>query len=332
MNDRELESLGLAGLVLAEADVLAWPPAQVGEAKGLREAITLAALALGSATAPIAHPALDHADLAAGVFTVEPRILEFSSQAPVEVRTIGSPEGLVRQDHPTVAVVDTRHSGPFVVSTARGTVLLVPGTRGLEIREVVQPLAVAPLAEISAPLADWLKTCSDPWLKQQLAPLVEAGDGWSTGVAAGMLARLLEPSRPRIEALRRGVVDPELAAPRRWVRALPAEALHTLERLALAEIDILHADLEQLEGAVDGDAPGWPVDWIAACRSRDDLEGVALLLREAGRGEGVERALGRVDRTGRRLHAGIPLRRIPRDERLTRAAQRDAEAWWGAPA
>ncbi|MCL4821789.1 MAG: hypothetical protein KJ067_21865 [Vicinamibacteria bacterium] len=327
IDERLLAELGIADARLVDAEPLAWPESDVGAASGLGAAVTLAMLAAGARTAPVAHPGLAEAGLTAAYAIDAPRLIELASEGPITVRA--SPDGadavLQSPEHPNVAWLDLFRSGPVAVTTSRLTLLVVPGEKGLLLREVVPPDA-----PLEAPLADWLASCSDPWLVEQLRPL--ARDGWSAAVAAGMLARLVEPrhlGHERLTALVAGRVDPELARPRQWARSLSPAAVATLERRAVERAQSLLSPLVALEPRIDDDAPDWPAEWVALCRSRDDLEGVTILLHEAGRGERLEAALAPVDDLGRRVAAGVPLRRVPRDERLRRAALNDPDAWWG---
>lgn len=337
LDPQVLDELGLGGAALAAAGSTEWPASDVDSAKGVGAALalTLATLPAGEPMAPLLLPALERLGISVSSAPAEPRILEFTSDGPLVVRSPRADAGAVLQlpEHPNAVSLDLRASGPFTLTSAGRTVLLVPGEEALEIHEVVEPVALAPLEPFAAPVMDWLQSCSDPWLAQQVRPLAEAGDTWSTSVAAGMLARLLErsgSSRDRVAALLAGQVDPELARPRLWARSLLPRQIETIERLALSEVDLLFADLELAEQVVDESEPGWPEAWVRLCHSRDDLEGIALLLREAGHSSRVDIALDNLDREGRRVHAGLHLQRLPDDERMTRAALRDPFAWWGA--
>lgn len=329
IDEKLLAELGLANAQLVDAEPLAWPESDFGAASGLSAAVTLAMLAAGARTAPVAHPGLAQAGLTAAYSIDAPRLLELASDGAIQVRASPAAADAVLQspEHPHLAWLDLTRSGPVAITTSRLTVLVVPGERGLLVREVLPPDA-----PVVAPLAEWLASCSDPWLVEQVQPLASDGDDWSTGVAAGMLARLVEPAhlgRDRMAALVAGRVDPELARPRQWARSLSPAAAATLERHAVVRAQALLSPLVAVEPRIDEDAPRWPAEWVALCRSRDDLEGVTILLHEAGRGERLEAALAPVDDLGRRVAAGVPLRRVPRDERLRRAALNDPDAWWG---
>lgn len=323
IDDIPLDELGLAGAQFDLAEPLAWPESDVGAASGVGAALTLAALAAGAPTAPLAHPALARAGLTAAYALDDRRLIELASDEPIVVRatTRAAADALLRSpEHPQVAYLDLARCGPVRVSTSRRTLLLVPGEQVLELREVR-----AAAAPITAPLAKWLAACSDAWVASQVQPLANAGDDWSVGVAAGLFARLVEPaalSAERRAALLAGHVDPELAAPRQWARALSRAAATTLEQQAVDRAESLVPALARLEAGDRG-------DWVAICHSRDDLEGVALLLHEAGSGERLAPALERLDRAGRSARAGVPLAQVPRDERLRRAGLRDPDAWWG---
>jgi hypothetical protein len=70
--------------------------------------------------------------------------------------------------------------------------------------------------------------------------------------------------------------------------------------------------------------------WRALCHERDDLEGVRVLLREAGAGGQLEEALRETDASGRAVRFSWPREVDVDDERLRRAALSNPGAWWGS--
>jgi hypothetical protein len=249
--------------------------------------------------------------------------------------------------YPVVASLVLKRSGPSPCLWDRS-----------EVYPLVASLALEPLAPIPAPEFEmWLADCRDSWLAGELEALVSAGDDWSLAVASGAFVRLMEPAAvgqglvvrrldpggwppstrapsataasQRVEALLRGEVDETLARPRRWIRGLTPEQIRTVEQLALAEADRLMEALDEVVEATESATTDWSSEWVALCQSREDLEGVRVLLTEVGRHEALGRALATLDREGRRTSLGIPLARVPADEKLSRAHRIDPDAWWG---
>lgn len=345
--DRDtLARLGLVAdeVVLGEAERLDWPSEPVGEAKGLAAAISLGALLLGQGpdTLPAPSGALEKVGVTLRTAAGSPHVVKLASPATdvaLVVRlTEDDPEAMARPEgHGDVVAIDTRRSGPFLLAVAGHQVLCVPDPHGLIVRHVVRPLAIAPLTAITAPVLDWLAASRDEWLTGHARQLVEADDSWSRCVAAGLCARLVEPASPadarlRVEAMLRGEVDATLAQPRVWVRSLQAPALDTMEQLALAQVDRLTVWLDRAEAAAEREDEDWVDEWLGLCKAREELEGVAVLLAEAGRAERLRAALDRLDGAARVTRLGLAHADLPRDPLLVRAWDRDADAWWAQAA
>jgi hypothetical protein len=148
-----------------------------------------------------------------------------------------------------------------------------------------------------------------------------------------MYARLLEvgPARARevVERALAGRPDPEVARARVWARSLTQEQISALEELAVAEIDWLHTLLQRIEAEPGPAKDGWRDTALVLCHARDDVEGVRLLLREAGAGKRLETALAALDEPARALVESLAATEPLDDERLRRVAAADHSAWWG---
>ncbi len=323
-----LAELGLSGLELGEVEVVDLPEGLVGQAMGIP---TLAELRT-RVMAPMALAVLTAVGIQGHVSPEGSRVVKFLSPSPGEpliVRALArsGAGGVIPSDDADVVWVDLRAAEAFLLEGGgRRVVCLVEGDR-LLVREVAPAVALEPLAAIPVP-EGWLGMSSDAWVNEQVAERLAVGDSWSVGVAAGMQARLVQPARPVAPG---GVLEASITRPRAWARALPAAEASTLERLALAEVDRLNGLLDEL-AALPADADPsaeWRSDWLRACESRDDLEGMRLLLFEAGRAEALSQQLALVDRAGSSLRMRAPLASVPPGERLRRARLMDPDAWWG---
>ncbi|MGH7860331.1 MAG: hypothetical protein ACREQY_23625, partial [Candidatus Binatia bacterium] len=162
---------------------------------------------------------------------------------------------------------------------------------------------------------------------------LEVGDSWHRLVAAGLYARLIEPSSPEesrklIDDHIAGRPNPLLVRPIAWVRSLSPTQLDDIEELALAEVDRLHGLVESLAESIDCEDPAWRGKVLELCHLRDDLEGTHSLLGEARRGDRLALALDGLDRDGDLFTASIPREIRFEDERLRRVRLGDPLAWW----
>ncbi len=321
-----LAELGLSGYELGEAGVVELPESLVGQALGLPRLADLRALVMG----PVVLAVLAAAGIEAHVSADGSRVAKFlspSPDVPLAVRTLSGGGGVLPSDEKDVVWVDLRSVGAFLLEGGGHRVVCVVEGDRLTVRELVRAVALEPLATVPAP-EGWLGMTGDAWLNEQVGERLAVGDSWSVGVAAGMQARLTEPAVPVAPG---GVPDASITQPRLWMRSLPAAEASTLERLALAEVDRLNGMLDELLSVPeDADlSEDWCSDWLRACESRDDLEGMRLLLSEAGRAEALSQQLALVDRAGSSLRMRAPLATVAPGERLRRARLIDPDAWWG---
>ncbi len=140
---------------------------------------------------------------------------------------------------------------------------------------------------------------------------------WDETLAAGRLARAVEP----------GASQAATIAARRWTRSLTADQRTLIERFALVRAREIEAQLIRIQDGLDQ-----PADfaWQGLCWDRDDVEGVRVLLREAGAGEILALALRGIDDTGRAVRFSWPPDVDVHDERLQRVSEADPGAWWGS--
>jgi hypothetical protein len=330
-----LAALGLAAGELGEAESLAWPEPAVGEARGLDVRAFSQSILANLRVVPIGAGLLGAAGLHAFAAADASGLVKLVGSGPVAVRVGPSGEGRTfqRPDEPNVAWVDASRSGPFLVETRSGRLVLHLEGGQLHLQRVTSPVAPGPLAAIEEPAEGWMRSSRDAWLNAETERTLATPGAWSVCVAAGRHARLVDPAayaapKEIVEAQLRGEVLEWLAAPRRWVRSLEAEQVSTMSRLALAEVDRLReiaADLERSDPGTDA----WRDGWRRLCHARDDVEGIRVLLAERGESRDLDARVAALDRAGRALRMSAPLARLGRDERLRRALLADPDAWWG---
>jgi hypothetical protein len=336
-----LSSLGLDASDLAEPERLAWPSADVAQARPLLGEAALAALqALPPehvTCTPCISVALDAIGVRAEVCDREPRIVKLTSEpagSPIVLRAVG-PEGSSWRppDEHGVAWLDLSLCEVFFVEAGNGGVVGQPRGDELALFPVRRLTALDPLPSVLAPLDEWAAVADD-WAATEARQAAEGGDGWGVSVAAGILARYADRDAPAgarsiVAETAAGRALPFLVRPRAWARGLAPQELRAIERLALAEVDRIHAALERLSREPDLPEGAFEDAWERASLARDDLEGVAVLLRETGRAGRLDTGLDLLDRLGASCRAGIDAVRRPRSERLRHAGRMDPSAWWG---
>jgi hypothetical protein len=148
---------------------------------------------------------------------------------------------------------------------------------------------------------------------------VSAWDRWQATRAAGRIARGIEPDADEADAI----------AIRRWPRTLTAEQRALIERFAIVRARDVESQLARIQ---DGLGIDQQLDfaWQGICWDRDDVEGIRVLLREAGAGQALTAALRAVDEAGRAVRFSWPSDVDVHDERLQRISESDPGAWWGS--
>lgn len=187
--------------------------------------------------------------------------------------------------------------------------------------------------DVASPIREWLATCSDARLASLLEQRLELSAGlFDHVVAVGLLARLAPPptatvAREALQRLLRGEHDPALWRERGWFLALGADEQAWVEACAAASC---RGILEELERLLDDPRPGdqeWDDDLLAACRRRDDIEGVRTLLRAAGPCVALDTALEWLDAAGSDFVLAVSLP-VLQDGHLSMARAAAGPAWW----
>ena len=341
----DLQRLGLQDCAIVSSVTIPWPVDDVNE--GLVKELTVAMALVESVAAAYFLPA---------------RIPELEATR-VKVELAFNDPGLVRLTAPEGEILtpvrvmesepDPRVPGSVCFRTVgeEAVVYRTPGGRFLLARggadgatigtaepkggTLQAPLQVDALAEIAAP--SWLAEETDQWLKETAEHLVEVGSSWQNGVAVGLLARVRAldsavPPRDQFQQLMQGNGPGTFSKARRWAKELAPREAETLSDLGLAEIDALHALLEDLAEANDPDSTDWGHEFLALCQRRDDSECIRLVLAVGGNAGRLEMCLGGLDESARELMFALRDKPTIHDERLRRVARLDALAWWAQPA
>lgn len=171
-----------------------------------------------------------------------------------------------------------------------------------------------PLATLRPALGAWAQELEQrhPWLRQQLEAAAQSLDPWDKIVAVGQAARQW-PIDPTYAQAALAWLQGEGQAPAtatshaslRWGHTLDPEQLWHLEQRALAQAQALADLLQDLRGRGDSDAPPWRAAWLDLLVRREQLEGVATVLREAFAGDDLLEALLALDEDGERLMEGL---------------------------
>jgi RNA polymerase sigma factor (sigma-70 family) len=193
--------------------------------------------------------------------------------------------------------------------------------------------ALALLASTDWPVRAWITSCPDPWVAGEVSRRSVGADPWQSLVAAGLLARLVRPGSPdqaraTIERTLRKEPVAWSAEPRRWARSQSPPVLDAIESIATHHIDRLLHSLASYEPERLDEAE-WRRQWLPLAHARDDIEGIVVLLAEAGRGAALRMALEELDSLGRALRFDVPSDFTLEDERLARVSLADPTAWWG---
>jgi hypothetical protein len=336
----DMKELGISVDRLGPSEGHSWPELPAGEAKGVVAKVTLAAVLSGTTPMnPAAIPTLEQIGIRVESADRAPWNVRLSTSSPddlLAVRVIGRVEGalLIQSDKPDEAAVDLRKAGSVLISASRGEVMASADTDGVTFW-AISGFTIEPAATVEAPALRWLSEADsdDQWLRSEVSQLLQRGGTWANVVAAALVARYLEPASTAVakqwlQATLACQAVPALAAPRQWARQLQPMQLRTVQELARAEATRLALMLDEVaETAVPDDGP-WQGVWLDVCHSRDDLEGVRILLREVDAAEALQRPLTRLDRTGRMVRSVLPGAFVPRDERIRRANKVSPDSWW----
>lgn len=194
----------------------------------------------------------------------------------------------------------------------------------------------SPAARAELPTVEWAVVLGERrlhgWLQQEVAR--RSAPGWDVAVALGMVARLWTPApedrKAELGRLRCGqpTVAHMMSA---WAQAQPTSALDRALYEALARVDGLDEDLEDLDGLAAEDPELAGRCAYRLLLDRDDLAGVPHVLG-AERAEPLTRALDRVDNVGR-ASLSVLGDVLPADPgfRLSAVTWMEPDAWWAAP-
>lgn len=342
----DLAAMGLTPGMLGPVERLSLPPATVDQALGSAAAVSMRmpAASFDAGTESSAPPPDERVGARSDVLQalgvhleIEPagRILHFewAPEAAIQVRDAHQRARPYPTDTEGVLSVPLRLLGRFVIESADG----IPLALGVLEQE---SLGLVPLsAWQGAPLEDWISAMTDGWLESIVARTLPGADSWTRTALAGMIARLTQGGDPPAGGA--GVTDPLMLlrrvsrspsmAPRAWARALDRPQLAAIEEHARRRAMALEHDLDDLLAVLPLDADGIRHAWMQLCHRRDDLEGVRVLLREAGVGSGLDESLRHTDRAGRAMRINLGDGISTDDERLRRVALGDPAAWWGDP-
>jgi hypothetical protein len=343
LSDQELAELGLTGAMPDDMESVSLDEAGVSEAMGAKSALAMMTLAgmlstsfHGGAFLRVASEAAQRLGFQIECLDVDTKVLRIANAA--------SDAAQLRVDGPGIqgtgwhedlgdantVYVDGRVAPRFVVTGPNGSLVVEVATGRMWLRGY--PGGLPALAMLDSSVLAWCREAGDTWLASEVESRLARATPWQAGVCVGMCARLLEltPSETRVaaEMIRQGQSHPLIAAPRRWARGLSHDQRSTFERLALAEVDRLFQALEDFEAPDVRDDLDWQAEWREVCHRRDDLEGVRVLLAEAGSVTTLAEELNDLDVLGRKVAFDIPVASVPDDDRLIRSSTVDAGAWW----
>lgn len=318
----ELQALGIAGSMLGPVEHLTLP------ASGPHAALQAGPVA-GAMLLPAYSPVMDALGLR---IEVDPgaATLRVISRGGAAFQVRPGLHGVQPQvaDGAGISRVALQQTGRFLIESAGGTPLV------LGWRDAGALLLCPVYAWPAPPVEEWNVKTQDTWMHEQMK-IATGSDTWTRTSLAGQLARLCEPEQRDVAALIRSgrlqdlVSDVELA-PRRWARALDQRSTMALEQQAVRRAEALSDDLTDLFDTLSADMTEASESWQRLCHRRDDIEGVRVLLREAGAGGALEEVLAEADRSGRAVRINLDGTVSAADERLRRVALGDPSAWWGS--
>lgn len=190
------------------------------------------------------------------------------------------------------------------------------------------PYALAPMASLTAPLAQWLAPDAPAWLATVVRAAQASKDPYVLVSAAGTIQRLQDDPAPA-QTFRALLAGEGLThGPTAWFADLSAAQHDTVAALAQVAAENL---LDALRTLDEGDLAGETVDvveLIEVLHARDDLEGVRVLFAAATGASPLDPLLGFVDRAGLRLRACAPLPSVAADPRLATVSAADPDSWW----
>jgi len=322
----ELRALGLEGSTLEGTAFLPWPEDAAGRGAGRPvAAVGLAALLSGASVPQFAVVGLPFApgtgvqlDVAANRIV---RIRVPEGQAMDVLTTGGSGTWGQPPGEPSTTYVDLAQSGPVA--------LTLPGDEILVLRATDSGLAIED--RTPAVLSEaWLRGRLDSWLVAEMRSQLARADTWGRAAALGAYTRLAldtrEARRVAQELVTGGATGPSTV--RRWALTLSAEHLGELVDQASARVASMEATVAQLGERMAPREEAWVGELAALFLEREAVEGVSMVLHEAGADSRLREALDALDQKAEALIDSIPVVLRIDDEHLRRAAGTDPTAWW----
>lgn len=273
---------------------------------------------------------------------------ELGHDAAVVLESTGGRLRLLWADEPDpavaaseqVVVIDAgRLRAPFMICPEglAEAVFVGPGgspTVRLDFECFVPPLVTRPAPVLTADVAAWAR--DDAWLAERAGQRLAAGDPFEVALAVGASWRLRrrrpEDERALCAALAAGRDTAAFEPERGWAAVLPAAARAWLEDAGVLACDRVETALQDVLELPELEEPLWRAGVLEACRLREELAGLLLVLRAAGGGDALSGALAAVDRVGRTVLRALPgWPRPADDEALRRARAVEPEAWWVLP-
>ena len=339
LNDDELRRLGVGDYkwsTFSRVTVADTTPRGYARSPATSLAIMIEKLFTDQTAAEIDAPAAASLGVHVKLFERAPHIVMLSAptELPVSFESLSqdSDTGLyIDPDDPATAYADLQVARAVRVAVAEDTLVVwIDGNSICFQVAVADRVQVDPLAEVDAPVEEWLRDCSDQWLAAQVRERLAVADPWEHIVAAGLYARLLETSPERragdAESVLAGSAPAEIMRPLMWAHNLEREQIDTLRRLARAEIELISQDIEALAEHGDLFKSVWRDSLLDLCHRRDDVECVWRLL--PGDDDTLAVDLAELDEQGERFIIASPVRIEIPDERLWRVRLSDPEAWW----
>ena len=337
----------LEGLTVLDKDELELPSAPVGEGAAALAEIRQDAPAgpppPGAIPSEVSLRLLASVGIEATLFESPARLrLEVEDGRSLSVQCPNGDFGVFRQPDVPEVVDLILSRGPFLIESE----LLVEqvGSEGRRVLRV-QRLGSRSLTEelvLQPPFQEWLDTCTDAWMRDEVAGRATRPDAWQQVAAVGLLTRLREDARAASTEAGPPSMRPEALAVRQWFRALDPELWKDVELLLKAELTLLEADLDDLRSDMEPTDPHWLRHLGRFLAGRDDVEGVRVLLLDAWRVHSARSFEPTAERPALALvsefdQAARPfIRMLPRlpptdDERLRRVRRHDPAAWWAWP-
>ncbi len=300
------------------------PPQATAEGAKLDLAALVAAAALWS---PVQ---VGPRDIGASHTTVRPSLLLVPT-AQVERQLAGEQPAnfgdvlLYDSGRGRVVIEVTDASGDVHVLDVRQGTLDVWGTA--DALEGLEPPGYVPFDLPAASVEQWaIAARAEPWLTEAVSDLLVADTPFERAAAIGLLSRLWAPPTER-EA---DGATPPLAQIRSWLQAVPPAQLEALETAAIDRSWAVAARLESLP----------TLDEVLGAKAaqsiilqRDELQSVRRVLRIAGLGDRLIRALAGLDKLAAEHQSALanllpPVEGGPEEDRWHALAWQEPDAWW----